>query len=194
MDRLLIDAHHSEPRGVSPRSNLSGRSSAGLRRAALLMALVLLSSTGCGYSTKEIYPADVRSVAVPIFNNRSFYRGAERDLTEAIIKEIELRTPYKVANGPTADTQITGTILDVRQRQIARRRPGNVPEQIEVSIIVDWTWKNQRTGETIRTRQGFESVGRYRPTQPIGEPYEIAQHDAVQRMAADIVSTMRADW
>jgi hypothetical protein len=162
--------------------------------AAMLVAMLLLWTAGCGYTTKEVYPTDVRSVAVPIFENRSFYRGAERDLTESLVKEIELRTPYKVTRGAAADSELTGTIVDVRQRMISRRRPGNVPEQIEVSIIVDWTWKNQRTGQAIRTRQGFESVGRYRPTQPIGEPYEMAQHDAVQRLAADIVSTMRADW
>lgn len=160
---------------------------------AVVGALLLLTA-GCGYTTKEIYPTDVRSVSVPIFANRSFYRGAERDLSEALIKEIELRTPYKVARGGAADTDLTGTIIEVRQQLLSRRRPGNLPEQIEVSVIVDWSWKNQRTGETLRSRQGFEAVGRYRPTHPIGEPYEIAQHDAVQRLAADIVSTMRADW
>lgn len=167
-----------------------------VRCAMLLLILItgLLAPVGCGYTTRELYPADVRSVGVPIFANRSFYRGLERDVTEALIKEIELRTPYKVARTASTDTELTGTIVDVEQKLISRRRPGNLPQEIEVSVVVDWTWKNQRTGDVIRSRQGFESVGRYRPTQPIGDPFESAQHEAAQRLATDIVSAMRADW
>lgn len=165
-----------------------------LAAASLLVLVLGLAGAGCGYTTRELYPADVRSVGVPIFANRTFYRGLERDVTEALIKEIELRTPYKVARAAITDTELTGTIVDVRQKMISRRRPGNLPQEIEVSLVVDWTWKNQRSGEVIRSRQGFESVGRYRPTQPIGDAFESAQHEAAQRLAADIVSAMRADW
>ena len=43
-------------------------------------------------------------------------------------------------------------------------------------------------------RRGFVSVGRYITTAGVGEPFEVGQHQAVQRLAQDIVSTMQADW
>lgn len=176
---------------MSDRSPTSPQSSPW---CVVALALSLGVVAGCGYTTRDVYPADVRSVAVPIFENRTFYRGIERDLTEALIKEIELRTPYKATRGGVADTELSGIVLKVEQDLLSRRRPGNLPEQLEVAIVVDFEWRNQRTGQTLTSRKGFEAVSRYRPTQPLGEPFELAQHDAVQRMAAQIVASMRADW
>src|SRR5665213_243892 len=58
------------------------------------LALFSTGLAGCGYTTKSVFPPGIRTVAVPIFENRSFYRGAERDVTEALIKQIEMATPY----------------------------------------------------------------------------------------------------
>ena len=63
-----------------------------------------------------------------------------------------------------------------------------------VTLVADLTWKDLRTGDTIIERRGFTTVGRHVPTQPVGEPFEIAQHAAVQEMAKQFVSEMRADW
>lgn len=160
----------------------------------LIVVVALLQAAGCGYATKDLYPPEVRSVAVPIFENRSFYRGAERDLTEALVKQIELRTPYKVVGRGGAETVIEGVIVEVRQDQLSRRRPGGLPQEMQVAMVVDFEWKNLRTGHVVRERRGLTAVGRYVPTRPLGEPYEVAQHQAAEAMADAIVNTMRADW
>ncbi len=156
--------------------------------------LVLLLAGGCGYTAKELFPQDVRTVAVPIFDNRTFYQGVEFDLTEALKKQLELRTPYKVTSVSTADTELRGTITRIDQDQLSRRRPGGLPQEMQVSISVDFEWKDLRENETLRDRRGFVAVGRYVPTDPLLEPFEIAQHQAVERLASEIVSVMRADW
>ena len=133
-------------------------------------------------------------MGVPIFDNGSFYRGVEFDLTEAMIKEIERRTPYKVIDPDDADTVLRGSIVSVRQHQLSRVRRGGVPQEIEVSIVVNFDWENLHTGQTLRERRGFEVVGRYVPPTPVGEPFELAQRHAVQETARRIVSIMAADW
>lgn len=160
----------------------------------LLAVVCCLGLTGCGYSSKELYPTEYRTVAAPIFENRTFYRGVEFQLAEALTKQIESRTPYKVVSPGVAQTQLAGTITHVEQRQLSRRRPGGVPQEVELTITVDFVWKDLGQGGVIRDRRGFESVGRYVPTAGVGEPFEVGQHQAVQRLAEDIVSTMRADW
>src|SRR5215204_1572172 len=57
--------------------------------------------TVLGYSTRPNYDTNYRTIRVPIFKNRTFWTatpvpGMEMDLTRAIIREIELKTPYKV--------------------------------------------------------------------------------------------------
>jgi hypothetical protein len=73
-----------------------------------------------GYHAEELFPEQYQTVAVDIFDNRTFFQGVEFDLTEALVKEIELRTPYKVVANDRADTVITGTIHTVRQLSLSR--------------------------------------------------------------------------
>ena len=65
---------------------------------------------------------------------------------------------------------------------------------MEVAVVVNYEWKNARTGESLRNRKGFAGVGRTVPAQPVSEPFEIAQHQAVQNLARDMVSSMQAGW
>ena len=128
------------------------------KRGLLFVSVLMVCA--CGYAHKELFPTDVRTVAVPIFENRSFYQGMEFDLTEALVKEIELRTPYKVTDAGSADTIVHGVITAVDQDRLSRRSEGGVPQELELRITVNYVWKNLRTGQTLRQREGFDSVGR----------------------------------
>ena len=89
---------------------------------ACLLASYALLSPSCstwdghftvgGYSTRPNYDMRFRTVSVPIFKNRTFWTatpvpGMEMDLTRALVREIEQKTPYKVVQD-NSDTQITG--------------------------------------------------------------------------------------
>ena len=162
---------------------------------ALGLPCLVLAVAGCGYSSKELFPEQYQTVAAPIFENRTFYRGVEFELAEAVTKQIESRTPYKVVSPGVAQTILEGTITNIEQNQLSRRRPGGVPQEVELTITVGFVWKDLgHQGGVIRDRRGFSAVGRYVPTAGVGEPFEVAQHQAVQRLAEDIVSTMRTDW
>jgi hypothetical protein len=165
-------------------------------RWAVWLGFVLAtgSLSGCGYSTKELFPEQYHTVAVPIFENRTFYRGAEFDLSEAMVKQIESRTPYKVVSPKLADTMLTGAITRVEQRTLSRTPDTALPQEQQVSVMVNFEWKDLDTGRTLRSRRGFEGVGRYAPTRPVNDPYQTAQHQAVQTLARDVVSTMQAGF
>lgn len=163
-----------------------------LMLAALALLAGLLSLAGCGYSHQTVYPQEVRSVQVKMFGNRTFYRGVEFDLTEALVKEIELRTPYKAVSATSADTLLEGTIVNISQQMISRRRHGGLPQEMEIQMLVDYTWRNARTGEILADRKGLAVVGRYVPA--LGEPLPQGQNEAVQKMATQIVSTMAGNW
>ncbi|MEM9415778.1 MAG: LptE family protein [Planctomycetota bacterium] len=155
-------------------------------------SLTLLS--GCGYTARELYPTQYQTVAVPNFENRTFYQGVEFELREAIIKEIEQRTPYKVVRTQgAADTVLEGVVVTIESDSVSRTDNGGVPQEIELTVTVDFAWRDLRTGQTLRGYQGFASAGQYVPLRGVGEFYQTAQHRAVQRLAEDIVSTMRDD-
>ena len=167
-----------------------------LKHAALWLCALVASCAvvGCGYAHEPLYPQDVRTVAVPILNNRGHYRNVEEDVTEALIKEIELRTPYKVVSPDQADTQIRATITDVDQGRMSRSREGGMPQENEFIIRASFQWQDLRSGRTLRSRSGLTATGRYVPAREIAEPYQVAQHDAAERLAQQIVAAMGDDW
>ena len=84
-----------------------------LKRRAIrttLLVATLLGLGGCGYHWQSVYRQDVHSVAVPIFTTKDFRRGIEFKLTQAIIVQIEARTPYKVESRERADTILEGEV------------------------------------------------------------------------------------
>lgn len=156
------------------------------------LMLFALCIAGCGYTHKTVFPTDVRSVQVSMFENRTFYRGLEFDLTEALIKEIELRTPYKAVSNDAADTTLKGTIINVKQVVASRRRSGGLPQEMELQVTVDFIWRNQRTGKIITDRQGLMVAGRYLPA--LGETLSAGEHETAQKLATQIVSAMAEQW
>jgi hypothetical protein len=101
------------------------------------------------YTTRPNYDTNIHTIRVPIFQNKTFIRGVEFDLTQAVIREIEQKTPYKVVTaGCSADTELTGTvtvftkaILDVNQLNEVR--------EAETTLAVEVVWRNLRTGEYL---------------------------------------------
>lgn len=167
-----------------------------LRLALCCTALTIITATaaGCGYTSGQLFPKKYHTVAVPMFENQTFYRNVESDLSEALTKQIETRTPYAIAAPVDADTILQGTITRIDQRQISRNEIGGMPQEIEVTITVNFQWKNLRTGDVIVDRKGFEAVGRYVPAAPVKQPFQVAQHQAVQQLARDIVSQLASRW
>src|SRR5215471_8417063 len=72
-----------------------------------------------GYTTQPNYDECIKTVYVPIFENKTFRRGLEFDLTRAVIREIESKTPFKVVSaGCPADTELTGTIINLAKSTV----------------------------------------------------------------------------
>jgi hypothetical protein len=167
----------------------------------LLLAIVLgAAPAGCasdpreGYSTASIYSTAIRTVAVPIFENETFARGVEFDLTDALIKEIEARTPYKVTTQPRADTILTGRIKSVELNQLSKSRLTGLGEEVVMSVTIDFEWKDWRTDAPLVARTSFSGHGLAVPSAPTGERLELGRMAAVQQLARDIVDEMRAAW
>jgi hypothetical protein len=189
-----MNHHQHAPSHTSQATTQAGRAFTRRSFGLLACGLSLVLGSGCGYSSKELYDTHIRSVSVPIFANRSFEREAEFKLTEALCKEIESRTPYKVTRTGSADTMITGTITRVDRRLLSRTFTAGVTQEAQVVVTVSFEWKDLRTGKILRKRSEISGTGEYVPTRPVGEPYEVGLRTAINELSRDIVSAMRSDW
>ena len=76
-----------------------------------------------GYSSESLFPEGVGSIYVQMFDNRSFRRGVEYELSDALAKRIEAETPYKIISSrDRADTIISGQIVQITESVLSSER------------------------------------------------------------------------
>jgi outer membrane lipopolysaccharide assembly protein LptE/RlpB len=86
-----------------------------MRLRSLILPL-LLTLTGCGYhqvGAAAHLPPDVRTLAVPIFITHVQAYHTEMAFTQAIVRELNTRTKYRIlsTDTPSADATLHGIIL-----------------------------------------------------------------------------------
>jgi hypothetical protein len=168
-----------------------------IRNAACALATctIVLLLVGCngGYSNASLYPEGIGTVYVEMFDNQSFRRGIEYELTDALAKRIEAQTPYKIVTSrDRADTVISGQIVQANEsilsteRQVGRALEKNVELQAVVS------WKNLRTGELLIDNKTVNASASFSEWQSQDFAYGSAL--AANSLAERIVEQMETGW
>lgn len=158
----------------------------------ILLTLLAFLPAGCGYTAKSIYPAGIETVAVPIWKNMTFRRGLEFRLSEAIDKNIESRTPYRLAPLSRADTELTGTIKTVTESVLSNSFQTNLPQETQITLVVNFTWRDLHSGKVLSRRINFATSSTEIPQ--IGQQLPDAEQMAVERMARAVVNQMQRSW
>jgi hypothetical protein len=174
------------------------------RRRLLAVALVasaaVLSANGCasdpreGYAAANPYSTKYRSVALPIFENRTYVQNVQFELAEALTTQIPASTPYRVTGQNSADTILRGTIMDVSLAELSKDPTTGLSNEVLVKVRVDFEWSDLRTGQPIVARKGFVSSAPFVPSRPAREPMELGVFEVVQQLSRDIVDQMQSTW
>ena len=180
--------------------NLVFRACLGLRTSRwVLFWITFAALPGCGYMVGSTHPADVRTVAVPVFQSQSFRRGFEFQLTEAVHKEIQNRTHFRLAKEPYADSRLSGRIVAIR-KQLLGENAFDEPRELQLQLAVEVTWEDLRTGEVLERRQvpispeavQLLSTADFAPE--VGQSLATARQEAVETLARQIVDMMEMPW
>lgn len=198
MAERMAGAHRAtaRPSGKKPLDAV-GRARTGLVALALLVAL-----PGCaGYQVgnRSLYPNDIQTVYVPVFESDSYRRNLGERLTEAVIKEIELKTPFQVVNTPNADSVLAGRITRDAKRVVVENRQGD-PRVTQADLRVEVQWIDRQSNAMMRqgvVPLGPESalvLGATEVVPEVGQSLAVAQQQAIQRLAEQIVAMMESPW
>jgi len=172
---------------------------ASMAAVALLSCLLLGGCAGYRMGTATLYPPDIHTVYVPMFESDSFRRNLGERLTEAVVKEIESKTTFKVVNSPNADSILTGRLTNETKRLLIEG-PTREGRELQLDFRVDVNWID-RKGEVVQPMQSVAvpssivSVGQTSDIVPeVGQSIATGQQQAIQRVAEQIVSLMEAPW
>ncbi len=180
----------------------------------LVIAAGMFSATGCvGYrvGSSTLYAPDVRTVYVPMIESDSFRRDLGERLTEAVVKEIELKTPYKVIASPNADSVLDIHLLRDTRRTLAEDAFDN-PRLFENQLQAEVAWQNRRQLPLMPVQTlalpgalvdpalppgagGLVGVSQTTPLiSEAGQTIASQQQLAIVRLAEQIVGTMETPW
>ncbi|TWT76434.1 hypothetical protein CA13_69280 [Planctomycetes bacterium CA13] len=179
---------------------LTRRTYHGLAFAAVGFTLWL--SGGCAlyqYGPSSLYRSDIKTVHVPIVRNRTFRHDLGVRLTEAVVREIELRTPYKVTGDPNADSSLL-IEFNAESKGVLTETASDDPRALDMSVSVQANWMS-RQGELLMqntvvpnsgTLIAFGQTARFVPE--AGQSVDTAVQDAIEKLASRIVSQMEFRW
>jgi hypothetical protein len=168
-------------------------------RSHALSLTCLLLFAGCGYTVGNGFNPDVKTVSVPIFENDTFRRGIEVQLTEAVQKEIQKRTPYRLAKGLNADTRLTGRIVQTRKDVLGENQFDD-PRELQLSLMIVTKWENLRTGEILAVQEvplsptaiPLTTQAEFAPE--VGQSLATGTQVAIDQLAQRIVNMMETPW
>jgi outer membrane lipopolysaccharide assembly protein LptE/RlpB len=160
------------------------------------MALVLTLS-GCGYhqvGAATHIPANVRTLAVPIFVSKVQAYNTETAFTQAVVRELNTRTSYRVetaSDGSGAGAVLRGTIVSETITPLTYDATTGQTS----SYLVTVTAKVQMTGHDGRllyANDAFAWREQYQSTQDLSG---FVQEDsaAVRRVARDFAEALVSD-
>jgi hypothetical protein len=168
--------------------------------AAAMIACLL--PTGCAtyrFGSDSLFRPGIRTVHVPIVRNDTFRHDLGVRLSEAIVREIEDRTPYKVVGDPNADSTLVCRVVDETKRVLTEKDTDD-PRALDAAVSVRATWTG-RGGELLMQNAvvpagdfaiGFGQDSRFVPE--AGQSVDSAMQAAIENLAERIVSQMEMRW
>lgn len=160
----------------------------------VLYACALALLNGCsGYSNASLYPEGVGTVYVEMFDNQSFRRGIEYELTDAVAKRIEAQTPYKIVTSRNrADTVISGQIVQANESVLTSERQIGRALEKNVELKATISWKNLRTGELLIDNKAVNASASFSEWQ--NQDFTYGATLAANSLAENIVEQMKKAW
>lgn len=158
-----------------------------------------LPLSGCGYMVGSPYSAEIRTIHVPMFTSDTNRRGLEYQLTEAVQKQIQMRTHFRLVKEQQADTRLTGKLVTSRKSVLGLTQNSD-PRELQLNLQVEITWVDQRTGEILRQQPvdippelvQIASQAEFAPE--VGHSLATAEQQAIERLARTIVDLMEMPW
>jgi outer membrane lipopolysaccharide assembly protein LptE/RlpB len=160
-------------------------------------ALVLMLATGCGYSrvgAASHIPANVRTLAVPIFTSKVQGYNTETAFTQAVVRELNTRTSYRVltsGDGSNADAVLKGTIVTETVAPLTYDSSSGQTSSYLVSVTASVQLVAQ-DGTVLYKNDAFAWREQYQSTQDFSG---FVQEDgaAVRRMGHDFAEALVSD-
>lgn len=163
---------------------MTGKTSAGL----LVLLVLTTAAIRCGvYSfSGSTLPPDIRTVFVPLFENKTPEFGIDQQITDLLVSAITRDNTLKIAGSRDADARLVGSILRVEDRAgqyDQQERASDFRITITVQVAFEDVRKRKNLWEETLSQWGSYTGSR-----------DDGIRQAVEKLSADIINRTVSGW
>jgi hypothetical protein len=114
-------------------------------------------------------------------------------------KQIQVRTPYRLAKAGHADTRLVGRIISIDKR-VENQTRFDDPRELEWALAIEVRWEDARTGQLLQQREfavepnAAHLIAHASLVPETGQSLATATQHAVDQLAQQIVGLMEVPW
>ena len=159
-------------------------------------AYCLLLFAACGYHVAgrgDRLPPDVKTIAVPIFQNDTRQFRIEQQLARAVTREFIERTKFRITPYPSqADAVLKGTVKDVRSGVVTYDLQTGRATTMQIQVTANVELVDLHSHKTVFSNPNYIFRQEYQLSQPTPSIFPEDQ-PALDRLSRDMARTLVTD-
>ena len=152
------------------------------RALGLILAAVVLA--GCGYSTKGSLPDHIKTVAVPIFKNRTLEPGVDSAITSGVVNAFSSGGRVKVVPIDEADAILQGEVVAYSLDGLSFDRNANV-QAYRLRLVLNVEFRDVKRSAMLWRQEGLSETSDFQVQGQVSDTIARAR-GAVSQAAAEI--------
>ncbi len=145
------------------------------------LALAIGTLTGCGYSIHGNLPDHVRTVAVPVFTNRTAEPAIESFLTQAVVEAFATNGRLRVVTPVEADVILEGEVVGYEIQALAFDPRASI-RQYRLVVTMNLTFRDVRRNAILFEQARFQEKADFRVIGAVSQT--ISREESALRSAA----------
>jgi len=168
-----------------------------VRRYVLPLFLVgslFWALSGCGVYSASSGRVDenIKRVYVEYLENMTPEPNLGVDITDIIIRAIQVDNTLQVVDEGDADSVISGKVMRYHLKEVFAKENLTVNEyQVQIAVVLDFNVRS--TGEALFRKKRFTGTGNYVLDDPQTDE-NTARKEAVEEIVRDILAQVVEDW
>lgn len=157
------------------------------RRDLATLALAVLVG-GCGYSVMGTLPGDIKTIAIPIFQNLTREPAVEGLITRAVVEAFSTNGRLKVVSAADADAILDGEVAGYSVYSIAFDKDSNVREY-RLVVSVNLLLRDRRKNEVLFRQSGVREQVDFRVQNAVSQTISL-EETALRAAAVEVGRTI----
>ncbi|MCD6204817.1 MAG: LptE family protein [Candidatus Marinimicrobia bacterium] len=163
---------------------------------SLILLILIIPMTSCWfYSFKGTLPPHIKSIAIPLFGDRTAEFNIQQTVTDQIRIGFIKENILKLVEEENANSVLYGTIQSIQDRPLVYQgdASGEAVTEYRLTLKIEVEWYDKVEEKTV-FKKTFTAYSEYDPTGATDRTRELALTESVDQITEDIVNQILAGW